>query len=119
VLQLAREMGVLKMGTIGLDGTKIHANASRHSAISYQHAGKIEHWMPPNIREALSIAEDDDFKVRSSFRANAELFARAIAPDQIFHYPSQIRHPLFSSLRLSARPPRQGDRQSRGTPQLE
>ena len=32
VLQLALEMGVLKMGTIGLDGTKIHANASRHSA---------------------------------------------------------------------------------------
>ena len=29
VLQLAGEMGVLKMGTIGLDGTKIHANASR------------------------------------------------------------------------------------------
>ena len=30
VLQLAREMGVLKMGTVALDGTKIHANASRH-----------------------------------------------------------------------------------------
>ena len=42
VLQLAHEMGVLKMGTIGLDGTKIHANASRHSALSYEHAGKIE-----------------------------------------------------------------------------
>ena len=41
VLRLAREMGVLKMGTIGLDGTKIHANASRHSALSYEHAGKI------------------------------------------------------------------------------
>jgi transposase len=41
VLLLAREMGVLKMGTIGLDGTKIHANASRHSALSYEHAGKI------------------------------------------------------------------------------
>ena len=39
VLQLAREMGVLKMGTIGLDGTKIHANASRHSALSYERAG--------------------------------------------------------------------------------
>src|SRR6202140_2402833 len=39
VLHLAREMGVLKMGTIGLDGTKIHANASRHSAL---YAGKIE-----------------------------------------------------------------------------
>ena len=42
VLQLAREMGVLKMGTVALDGTKIHANASRHSALSYEHAGKIE-----------------------------------------------------------------------------
>ena len=42
VLQVAREMGVLKMGTIGLDGTKIHANASRHSALSYEHAGKVE-----------------------------------------------------------------------------
>ena len=42
VLLLAREMGVLKMGTVALDGPKIHANASRHSALSYEHAGKIE-----------------------------------------------------------------------------
>ena len=34
VLVLAREIGVLKLGTIGLDGTKIHANASRHSALA-------------------------------------------------------------------------------------
>ena len=40
VLLLAREMGVLKMGTVGLDGTKIHASASRHSALSWDHAGK-------------------------------------------------------------------------------
>ena len=40
VLKLAREMGVLKLGTVALDGTKIHANASRHSALSYEHAGK-------------------------------------------------------------------------------
>jgi len=39
VLLLAREMGVLKLGTIALDGTTIHANASRHSAASYEHAG--------------------------------------------------------------------------------
>ena len=41
VLLLAREMGVLKLGTVALDGTKIHANASRHSALSYEHAGKV------------------------------------------------------------------------------
>ncbi len=42
VLMLAREMGMLKLGTVALDGTKIHANASRHSALSYEHAGKLE-----------------------------------------------------------------------------
>ena len=33
VLKLARAMGVLKLGTVALDGTKLHANASRHSAL--------------------------------------------------------------------------------------
>src|SRR5246500_6038446 len=42
VLGVAREMGLLRLGTVALDGTKIHANASRHSALSYEHAGKIE-----------------------------------------------------------------------------
>ena len=38
VLKLAHEMGVLRMRTVALHGTKIHANASRHSALSYEHA---------------------------------------------------------------------------------
>ncbi len=42
VLRLARTMGMLKLGTVALDGTKVHANASRHSALSYGHAKKIE-----------------------------------------------------------------------------
>ena len=37
---MAREVGVLKLGTVALDGTKIHA--SRHSALSYERAGQIE-----------------------------------------------------------------------------
>ena len=51
VLVLAREMGVLKMGTVALDGTKIHANASRHSALSYEHAGKIEAQLQAEVAE--------------------------------------------------------------------
>ncbi len=34
VLELAREMKLLKLGNVCLDGTKVHANASRHSALS-------------------------------------------------------------------------------------
>jgi transposase len=60
VLLLAREMGVLKMGTIGLDGTKIHANASRHSALSYEHAGKIEAQLQAEVADLMAKAEAAD-----------------------------------------------------------
>lgn len=60
VLRLAREMGVLKMGTIGLDGTKIHANASRHSALSYEHATRIEAQLKAEVADLMAKAEAAD-----------------------------------------------------------
>jgi hypothetical protein len=60
VLLLAREIGVLKMGTVALDGTKIHANASRHSALSYEHAGKIEAQLKAEVTDLLAKAEAAD-----------------------------------------------------------
>src|SRR6266567_2882355 len=60
VLLLAREMGVLKLGTVGLDGTKIHANASRHSALSYEHAGKIEAQLKAEVSALMAKAEAAD-----------------------------------------------------------
>ena len=42
VLELAREMKLLKLGTVCLDGTKLHANASRHSALSHGHIEQLE-----------------------------------------------------------------------------
>ena len=60
VLMLAREMGVLKMGTMALDGTKIHANASRHSALSYEHARKIEAQLQAEVAELMAKAEAAD-----------------------------------------------------------
>ncbi len=60
VLGVAREMGVLKMGTVALDGTKIHANASRHSALSYEYAGKIEAQLQAEVAELMAKAEAAD-----------------------------------------------------------
>jgi len=60
VLELAREMGLLKLGTVALDGTKIHANASRHSALSYEHAGKIEAQLQAEVSELMARAEAAD-----------------------------------------------------------
>jgi hypothetical protein len=48
------------MGTIGLDGTKIHANASRHSALSYEHAGKIEAQLKAEVIDLMAKAEAAD-----------------------------------------------------------
>src|SRR5580704_1451100 len=45
---------------LGLDGTKIHANASRHSALSYEHAGKIEAQLKAEVAELLARAEAAD-----------------------------------------------------------
>lgn len=60
MLMLAREMGLLKLGTVALDGTKIHANASRHSALSYEHAGKLEAQLKQEVAELLALAEAED-----------------------------------------------------------
>ena len=60
VLVLAREMGLLKLGTVALDGTKIHAHASRHSALSYEHASKIEAQLKGEVAELLVLAEAAD-----------------------------------------------------------
>jgi transposase len=60
VLKLARTMGMLKLGTVALDGTKIHANASRHSALSYGHAKKIEKQLKKEVQQLLRLAEQAD-----------------------------------------------------------
>jgi transposase len=60
VLKLARTMGMLKLGTVALDGTKIHANASRHSALSYGHAKKREKQLKREVQQLLKLAEQAD-----------------------------------------------------------
>ena len=60
VLCIARQMKLLKLGTIALDGTKIHANASRHSALSYGHAQKIEAQLEAEVKQMLARAEAAD-----------------------------------------------------------
>ena len=60
VLEMAKEMKLLKMGTVCLDGTKIHANASRHSALSHGHIVKLEEQLKAEVQELLALAEQAD-----------------------------------------------------------
>src|ERR1700704_1827067 len=91
VLQVAREMGVLKMGTIGLDGTKIHANASRHSALSYEHAGKIEEQLKAEVADLMARAEAADAaEVADGMSIPDELARREERLAKLAQGPAQI-----------------------------
>jgi hypothetical protein len=60
VLVLAREMKLLKRGHIALNGTKIKANASKHTALSWAHANKIEAQLRQEVQTLLALAEKAD-----------------------------------------------------------
>jgi len=60
VLMLAREMKLLKLGHIALDGTKIEANASKHKALSWAYANKIEAQLRQEVQQLLALAESSD-----------------------------------------------------------
>ena len=60
VLQVAREYQLSRFGTVSLDGTKIHANANRHNALSHGHAEKIEAKLKAEVQEMLKLAEAAD-----------------------------------------------------------
>lgn len=60
VLELAQEMKLMKLGTVCLDGTKLHANASRHSALSHGHIERLEVHLKAEVQELLALAEQAD-----------------------------------------------------------
>ncbi len=60
VVRLAREMGLVKLGTIAVDGTKVKANASRHKAMSYGHMVRAEAELKAQIDALLKRAQQTD-----------------------------------------------------------
>ena len=54
VLLLAQEAGVLKLGTISLDGTKVHADASKRKAVSYQRLLEVEAQLRTEVEELFA-----------------------------------------------------------------
>ena len=94
VLLLAREMGVLKLGTVALDGTKIHANASRHSALSYEHAGKVEAQLKAEVAELLAKAEAAD---------QADIPDGMSIPDELARREDRLRKLADARAKIEAR----------------
>lgn len=60
ILLLAREVKLLKVGTVSIDGTKILANASKHAANSYGKAGELIATLENEVSQLIAKAEDAD-----------------------------------------------------------
>lgn len=56
VLRLAQEMGLLKIGTLAVDGSKVKANASKHKSMSYGRMKKEQRNLKKQIKEILEEA---------------------------------------------------------------
>ena len=60
ILIIAKEMGLLKLAKMSLDGTKVKANASKHRALSWGHACKIEKQLQAEVAELMQLAQEAD-----------------------------------------------------------
>lgn len=60
VLELAREMKLLKVGTVSVDGTKLKANASKNRNVRYDRAGELAETLRGEVQELLEQAERKD-----------------------------------------------------------
>ncbi|MCS4149389.1 putative house-cleaning noncanonical NTP pyrophosphatase (MazG superfamily) [Salinibacter ruber] len=60
ILEVAVEMGLLEVGDVALDGTKVKANALKHKALSYEHACKLEDQLMEEVEELMEKAEEAD-----------------------------------------------------------
>jgi len=57
VLVIAHELGVLKLGTISVDGSKVHADASKSHAVSYGRLLQMERRLGAEVEELIALGE--------------------------------------------------------------
>ena len=76
ILVLAKTLGFLKLGKISLDGSKIQANASKHSALSWGHATELEERLKAEVARLMEMAAAADVETPEGMDIPAELARR-------------------------------------------
>ena len=73
ILMLAATLGVLRLGAVSLDGSKIQGNASKHKAMSWGHANKLEEQLHGEVQRLLELAERADSEAPEQQQQQVEL----------------------------------------------
>ena len=90
LLQIAHGMGILKLGDISMDGTKIKANASKHKAMSWEHACKLEAQLRSEVAELISRAESESGQGQQEINIPAELQRREVRLAKIAEVKTEL-----------------------------
>jgi len=98
LLLIAHGMGILKLGDISMDGTKIKANASKHKAMSWEYACKLEAQLRSEVEELISRAESESGQGQQEINIPAELQRREVRLAKI----AEVKCPATITLSGSA-----------------
>jgi len=99
VLVIAQQMGVLKLGTVSLDGTKIKANANKHKALSWQHANKLETQLREEVATLIALAEaadnselPDELDIPEEIKRREDRLAAIVRAKEVIQARAEARH---------------------------
>jgi transposase/IS5 family transposase len=100
VVELARELKLVRLGTLAIDGSKVRANASKHKAMSYERMRQEEQRLKGEIKDLLSRAEAID--VVEDERYGTEQRGDEL-PEELARRESRLEQIRAAKRRLEAR----------------
>ena len=118
VLRLCAKAGLVKVGRIALDGSKVKANASRHKAMSYDYMLKEERRLKQEIKALLAQAEEADQAEDNTYgrdRRGEELPEELARRQSRLHKIREAKAALETEAREQARR-EEAERQQQGKP---
>ena len=99
ILLIAQAMGHLQLGNVSLDGSKIHADASKSKAVSYKRLLAIEAYLQAEVNELFSLAEATDGKqlpaeinIPDEIERRQQQLARLAEAKQVWEARAQARY---------------------------
>ena len=130
ILLLAQAAGVLKMGNLSLDGSKIHADASKSHAVSYQRLVEMEAQLKQEVAELFELGERADqgeerlpagFEVEDEVQLRQARLLKLAAAKAVLEQRAQERYEheqaeYDQKMRVREEKARQSKRKSSGKP---
>ncbi|MFQ5436836.1 MAG: transposase [Anaerolineae bacterium] len=99
ILLIAQEMGQLQLGNVSLDGSKIHADASKSKAVSYKRLLAIEAYLQTEVNElfALAAAADggqlpDEMNIQDEIERREQQLERLAEAKKVLEARAQARY---------------------------